>query len=89
VLAEAVVVGVLASVAGVALARFLAMAWNRWLGSKIPAFPFKPDDWFVWMPRDVLLSCAFGVLACALSALWPARRAASTDPAAVLSRGVF
>jgi len=89
VLAEAIVVGMLASVAGASLARLLAVAWNRWLGARLPAFPFKPDDWFVWTPRDVLISCAFGVAACALSALWPARRAASTDPSVVLSRGVF
>lgn len=89
VIAEAIVVGVLASSAGVGLARALGVAWNRWLGARLPSFPFKPDDWFVWTPRDVLISCAFGIGACAMSALWPARRAASTDPAVVLSRGVF
>jgi putative ABC transport system permease protein len=89
VLAEAVVVGAFAAVTGVALARALGAMWNRWLGAKLPAFPFKPDDWFVWSPRDVALAAGFGVLACALSAVWPARRAASTDPASVLSRGVF
>lgn len=89
VLAEAMVVGLIASVIGAALARLLGTGWNRWIGARLPAFPFKPDDWFVWTPRDVLISCAFGMLACALSALWPARRAASTDPSVVLSRGVF
>ncbi len=88
VIAEALVVGLIASGIGALGARALGVGWNRLLAAKLPAFPFKPDNWFVWTPRDVLISCAFGVLACALSALLPARRAASTDPSLVLSRGV-
>lgn len=89
VLAEAMVVGMLASLAGAGLARALGVAWNKWLGARLPAFPFKPDDWFVWTPRDLVMAFVFGVGACALSALWPARRAAGTDPSVVLTRGVF
>lgn len=89
VIAEATVVGTLASVVGITVARGLAALWNRALGARLPPFPFKPEDWFVWTTRDLLIACVFGVGACALSALWPARRAASTDPSLVLSRGVY
>ncbi|MDP3279222.1 MAG: ABC transporter permease [Deltaproteobacteria bacterium] len=88
VIGESLVIGLMASLVGILAARGLALAWNRWVGQGLPAFPFKPDDWFVWHPRHLAGAMLFGVTACVLGAVAPALRAARTAPGEVLSRGV-
>lgn len=88
VVAEALLLGALASVVGVVASRVAAAACNHVARTRLPDFPFKPDDWFVFAPSTMAAVVAFGVGACVLSALAPARRAARVEPAAALSSGV-
>ena len=88
VLAQALAIGVIASAAGLALARGAALGADHLARTRLPAFPFKPDAWFVFTPGIVLGVAAFGVGACVVSALVPAARASRTEPASALSGGV-
>jgi putative ABC transport system permease protein len=88
VLAQALAIGVIASAAGLALARGAALGADHLARTRLPAFPFKPDVWFVFTPGIVLGVAAFGVGACVVSALLPAARASRTEPASALSGGV-
>lgn len=88
VLVQAAVVGIASTGAGLLLARLAAWGWNRAAMTRLPAFPFKPSDWFVWEGASIAGVALFGVGACVLCALAPASRAAKTDPAAALSQGV-
>lgn len=88
VLAQAFAIGVIATAAGLALARAAAWGADYAAGKKLPAFPFKPEEWFVFTPGIVLGVAAFGVGACVVSALVPAARASRTEPASALSGGV-
>jgi hypothetical protein len=88
VIGQAAVLGLLASSAGLLLAWGAAWAWNRVAATRLPAFPFKPEDWFVFEATTSGAVLLFGVAACVLSALAPAARAARTEPAAALAGGV-
>lgn len=88
VLAQALAIGVIASAAGLALARAAAWGADHLARTRLPAFPFKPDQWFVFTPGIVLGVATFGVGACVVSALVPAARASRTEPASALSGGV-
>jgi hypothetical protein len=88
VLVQAVVLGALSSLAGLALARLAAAVADHYARTRLPPFPFKPDAWFVFAPATMAWVFAFGVGACALSALVPAVRASRVEPAAALSGGV-
>ncbi len=88
ILGQAVALGVIASTAGIALARIAAAIANHLAATRLPPFPFKPDVWFVFSPSLVGGVFAFGVGACVLSSLVPASRAAKVEPAAALSGGV-
>ncbi len=88
VLLQASAIGAVSSVAGVALARAAAVACNHVARTRLPAFPFKPDDWFVFTAGTTVAVLAFGVGACVLSAVAPAVRAARAEPAEALAGGV-
>lgn len=88
VIAQAGVVGLAASSAGLALARIAASWANRLAMTRLPPFPFKPDNWFVFEPRAMVYVALFGLFACVLSALAPAARAARIEPADALAGGV-
>jgi hypothetical protein len=64
------------------------MLVNRLAASHLPPFPFKPDDWFVFEPRSMAAVALFGLGACVFSAIAPAARAASIQPAEALAGGV-
>lgn len=88
VIVQAGMLGVIASVAGLLLARLAAYGWNRMVATRLPAFPFKPDNWFVFEPIATVVVLLFGVTACVLSVLAPAARASRIEPAAALAAGV-
>ncbi|MBL8601700.1 MAG: ABC transporter permease [Myxococcales bacterium] len=88
VLGQATTLGATASLAGVGLAWGASQLVNHLARTRLPAFPFKPEVWFVFGPRMVLGVLVFGVAACMLSALAPALRAAQLDPAESLTGGV-
>ena len=79
-LAQAISLGGIASVAGLVVARVAALACDHLARTRLPPFPFKPDVWFVFSPGLVLGVFAFGVGACVLSALVPVARAARVEP---------
>ncbi len=88
VIGQAAVVGVVASAVGLGLARLAAFGANRLATTRLPPFPFKPDNWFVFEPRAMVGVALFGLGACVLSALAPAARAARIEPADALAGGV-
>lgn len=88
ILAQALALGLLASAGGLALARVAAALCNHLARTRLPAFPFKPDEWFVFAPSMVGAVVAFGVGACVLSAIVPAVRASRVEPASALAGGV-
>jgi ABC-type lipoprotein release transport system permease subunit len=88
VIVQAAAIGLLASIAGIALARVAAWGANRFAAHRLPPFPFKPDNWFEFEPRTMAIVVLFGLGACVLSALAPAARAARIEPADALAGGV-
>ena len=88
VLGQSFALGLLASTGGLLLARLAAYGGDYLARTRLPPFPFKPDVWFLFSPQLVAGVFAFGVGACVLSALVPARRAANVEPASALSGGV-
>jgi hypothetical protein len=85
ILVESAVVGLLAGAIGVAVAAVAARLVDGALASALPAFPFKPDTFFVLPPWLIAGAIALAVFACVAGALGPAVRATATDPAAILS----
>jgi putative ABC transport system permease protein len=88
VLTQALVLGLVTSVAGVVLARIAALVGEHLARARLPPFPFKPDVWFVFSPSLVVSVVGFGVVACVLSALFPASKASKIEPASALSGGM-
>jgi putative ABC transport system permease protein len=81
VLTEAVALGVVASIAGVALGIVAATGLRSLSG----AFGVViPDGALVVVPRTLLVGVALGVVVTVLSAIVPARRAARTSPVAAM-----
>jgi len=81
VLGEATAVGLLGGTAGAALGRGAAALVDRAAASFLPAFPFKPESFFLFPPWLLAAAVGLGVLAALLGAYPPARRAARLDPA--------
>jgi hypothetical protein len=85
VLAEALVLGVAGGAAGSAIAVLGALGVDMLSAHVLPEFPFKPESYFQfpwWLPVGGVL---LGAFAAAVGAWWPARRAASIDPARALA----
>ncbi len=86
VLAEAALIGVIGGLLGVAAARVGAaavdFAAHRWM----PAFPFKPDSFFLFEWWIVAGGIACAVVFAVLGGLFPAGRAANMPPAQALSQ---
>lgn len=87
-LALAATVGVAAGALGVLVARVAALAADWVASTKLPDFPFKPDSFFAFPAWLYAAGIAFAALFALLGAFPPARRAAKTDPAEALGRGV-
>lgn len=85
VLGEALVVGVLGGLLGVAGASGLSLAADALIAAYLPAFPFKPETFFSFPAWLLLLGFCVGLLAALLGALAPVRRAVKMDPARILA----
>jgi hypothetical protein len=85
ILAESAVVGLVAGVAGLAVAGGLTAAADAALTARLPDFPFKPESFFSFEPRLAAVALGLAAAACVLGALAPALRAASADPATVIA----
>jgi ABC-type antimicrobial peptide transport system permease subunit len=84
-LLEAGLIGVVAGGLGNLVCWGLSRLTNLALSSALVSIPFKPDDFFAFSPEWVLGSMAVAVVFCLAGAYFPANRAASLDPAYVLS----
>ena len=85
-LALALTVGVIGGLAGVAVARLLALAADVAAGRYLPDFPFKPESFFIFPAWLWGIGVAFAAIFAALGALGPARRAARVEPASALAQ---
>ena len=84
-LAEAAATGLAGGVAGIALARLAALLLDRLSRTHLPDFPFKPQTFFHFEARQVLLGLGVALAAALLGAFLPARAAARLDPAKALT----
>jgi ABC-type antimicrobial peptide transport system permease subunit len=87
ILVEAAVIGLCGGLAGVVVARAIALIADVAAARLVPDFPFKPDTFFSFGPGLVLSVLSCSVFACLLGAALPARNAARVDPAAALASG--
>ena len=85
VLAEAAATGLAGGIVGVLLARTMAALLDRVARTGLPDFPFKPESFFHFTSRHMLLGIAVALAAALLGAFWPARTAARLDPAKALT----
>jgi ABC-type antimicrobial peptide transport system permease subunit len=85
ILGEAAALGLLAGLAGVALAMAAGGLFDWASGQYIPDFPYKPSTYFEFPWWLLLAALGFAVGFCVLGAFLPARRAAQMEPARVLS----
>jgi hypothetical protein len=83
-LIEGGILGVAGSLLGLLTALLLALVGNWVAAHFLPEFPFKPDDFFRFSPRLVLVSLALGTLSCLAGAALPAHRASRQDPSLAL-----
>ena len=84
-LAEAATVGLLSGITGSLVALAAAAVANAFAATHLPAFPFKPDSFFVFPPWLLAAVLALAVAAAVLGALPSALRAAAGDPADALA----
>lgn len=85
VLVQAVLLGLIGGVLGVAGAWGASLALDRLAASALPEFPFKPESFFAfpwWLP---LAGIGAAVFAAATGAFWPAVRTARQDVTAALA----
>lgn len=87
VLLEAAVLGLFGSLMGIFGGVILSRVANIVLSSVLETIPSSPKDIFLFSPWIVLLAAFLGVSFALLGAYVPARRAAGTDPATVLTQG--
>lgn len=81
ILAEGTAVGVIGASLGVLLSLATMAAVDFVLARFIPDFPFKPESLFVVEPWVITVGILGGIAFCLIGAFFPARKAASTDPA--------
>jgi ABC-type lipoprotein release transport system permease subunit len=87
VLGEAAVLGILGGLLGVGIAWILSRAVNALAAGVLDRIPGGPDDLFAFTPLVLLIGAGCAVAAAIFGAWLPARAAARTDPATVLSQG--
>jgi len=87
ILAEAAAVGLLGGVVGLLASYAAARTVNGLAAPFLARIPGSPDDLFLFSPETVVFGLACGVLFAILGAYFPARAAARTDPAVVLTQG--
>jgi cell division protein FtsX len=85
ILGEAIVLGVLAGLAGVALAVTAAWGFDISSAKYVPDFPYKPTTYFAFPWWLFASAIAYSIGFCVIGAFLPAQRAARMEPARVLS----
>ncbi len=84
VLVEAVVVGTLGALLGLAAGSALALGLDTVVMQGLPEMPFKPESIVSLNPALLVATAALGVVSALLGAAIPAARAASANPASAL-----
>jgi ABC-type antimicrobial peptide transport system permease subunit len=84
-LVEAAATGLAGGLSGILLARLSALLLDRLARTGLPDFPFKPQSFFHFEPRQLLLGLGIALAAALLGAFFPARAAARLDPAKALT----
>jgi len=84
VLVEAVVVGTLGALLGLAAGSALALGLDAVVMQGLPEMPFKPESIVALDPTLLMATAALGVVSALLGAAIPAARAASANPASAL-----
>jgi hypothetical protein len=82
--AEAAVVGLAASLLGVAVAVAGGAVADAFAAGSVPDFPFKPESFFAFSPWLIIPVVLLAVVACVIGALPPSFRAAAGDPSEAL-----
>jgi hypothetical protein len=85
ILAEAAVIGAVAGSIGVLLGVGAALLVNFLSATLLPDFPFKPTSWFAFTPGLLVGALGFAIVFCLLGAYFPARKAATMQPAQALA----
>ena len=85
VLGEAAVVGLVSGAVGLGLALTAAYGCDWYSANNLPAFPFKPETYFVFTSPLLAGAMGFAVLFSVVGAYLPAHRAARMAPAAALT----
>jgi len=83
--AEAAVVGLAASLLGVAVAVAGGAVADAFAAGSVPDFPFKPESFFAFSPWLIIPVVLLAVVACVIGALPPSFRAAAGDPSEALA----
>jgi len=81
----ALTVGLTGGAVGLVLAYAGSRLCNRLAATRLPDFPFKPDEFFSFPPWLLFGGLGFAALFALLGAFGPARRAGKVDPAAALA----
>lgn len=84
-LLEAALLGLGGGVLGIALGVMAGKTIDLFSGRFVPDFPFKPTTYFLFTPTLLGGALVFAVGFCVLGAFWPARKAASLQPAQALT----
>lgn len=84
-LMQAATLGLAAGALGVLLGWGAMAAFDLASAQYVPDFPYKPETYFALGPGLVASALAFAVLSCVGGALFPANRAATSDPAPALT----
>jgi ABC-type antimicrobial peptide transport system permease subunit len=85
ILGEAAIVGAGAGTVGIIFAYAAGELFDWISASYIPDFPYKPLTYFDFHPLLLAAAFVFAIGFCVVGAFFPARRAARTDPARVLT----
>ncbi len=85
ILTEAAFVGLMAGIIGHLIAFGASRLANKVISEHLSAISFLPDDFFIFESRFLLLSVLGAMVFAVIGALSAARRAASLDPAEVLT----
>ena len=86
VLTEAAFIGLVAGIAGNLTAWASSFGINALASRFLKEMPFRPDNFFVFDPTMVAMSILGAIVFCIVGAVAPAQRAASLEPAEVLSQ---
>jgi FtsX-like permease family protein len=85
-LLEAAMVGLSASIGGIAIGYILSLPLEHVLSASITNLINKPEHFFLFTPNNLLFLTGFTILLSCAFAYWPAKKASKLDPVTILSK---